>query len=90
MITTIQIREIVKNQLDKIKQSKRQTYEEVILELIKAAELQKRKQEALLIEGCKAMAEESLRICKVWETTDATLDWDCEGLIPENYLKKEK
>lgn len=89
MITTIQIRENVKNQLDKIKQSERQTYEEVILALIKTVELQKRKQEALLIEGCKVMAEENLRICKEWETTDATLDWDCEGLIPKKYLKNK-
>jgi len=89
MITTIQIRESVKNQLDKIKQTERQTYEEVILALIKAAELQRRNQEDLLIEGCKVMAEESLKICKEWETTDATLDWDCEGLIPKKYLKNK-
>lgn len=89
MITTIQIREVVKNQLDKIKQNERQTYEEVILSLIKAVELQKRKQEELLIEGCKVMAEENLRICKEWEATDDTLDWDCEGLVPEKYLKNK-
>jgi predicted CopG family antitoxin len=88
MITTIQIRENVKNQLERLKQSN-QTYEEVILALIKAVEFQKRKQEALLIEGCKVMAEESLKICKEWETTDATLDWDCEGLIPKKYLKNK-
>jgi predicted CopG family antitoxin len=90
MITTIQIREAVKAQLDKIKQSERQTYEEVIISLIKAVELQRRKQEELLIEGCKEMATENLRICKEWETTDATLDWECDGLIPKKYLKKEK
>ena len=89
MITSIQIRENVKNQLEKLKQSN-QTFEEVIIALIKSAELQKRKQEELLIEGCKVMAEESLRICKEWETTDATLDWECEGLVPEKYLKKIK
>lgn len=90
MITTIQIRENVKNQLDKIKQSERQTYEEVILSLLKIVETQKRRQEALLREGCKVMAEENLRICKEWESTDATLDWDFEGLVPEKYLKKGK
>lgn len=74
MITTIQIREEVKNQLDKIKQN-RQSYEEVILSLIKTAELQKRKHEVLLREGYKAMAEESLRIVKEWETTDAKLSF---------------
>ena len=89
MITSIQLRENVKNQLDKLKQSERQTYEEVIINLLKKVELQKRKQEDLLIEGCKVMAEENLKICKEWENTDATLDWDCEGLIPKKYLKNK-
>ena len=39
------------------------------------AEEQKRKRRELLIEGCKEMAEESMRITKEWETTDAALDW---------------
>lgn len=89
MVTTIQLNESVKNQLDRIKENKRQTYEEIIVSLMKSVDLQKRKQEALLIEGCKAMTEESLKICKEWEPTDATLDWDVEGLIPEKYLKKQ-
>jgi hypothetical protein len=89
MITSIQLRGNVKNQLDKLKQSERQTYEEVIIDLLKKVELQKRKQEDLLIEGCKVMAEENLKICKEWENTDATLDWDCEGLIPKKYLKNK-
>lgn len=33
-------------------------------------------QEELLIEGCKEMAEENLKITKEWEATDNTLDWD--------------
>jgi len=68
MITTIQIRENVKNQLERLKQAN-QTYEEVIIRLIQDAELQKRKQEELLIEGYKEMAEDSLRIAKEWEGT---------------------
>lgn len=76
MITTIQIRENVKNQLDKIKQSERQTYEEVILALIKAVELQRRKQEALLIEGYKEMAEENLKITKEFEAIEDLNDWE--------------
>lgn len=76
MITTIQIRETVKNQLDKIKQSERQTYEEVILSLLKAVEFQKRKQEALLIEGYKAMAEENLKITKEFEAIEDLKDWE--------------
>ncbi len=89
MITTIQIRENVKNQLERLKQSN-QTFEEVILTLIKTVEFQKRKQKALLIEGCKVLAKENLRICKEWESTDATLDWDSEGLVPEKYLNPKR
>ena len=68
MITTIQLNENVKIALDRIK-TNRETYEEVIVNLLKIAELQKRKQESLLIEGYKEMAEESLRIAKEWEGT---------------------
>lgn len=68
MITTIQIRDNVKNELDKLKE-KNQSYEEVILNLMKLAEKCKRNQEELLIEGCKEMAGESLKISKEWEGT---------------------
>lgn len=76
MITTIQIRENVKDQLDRIKQSEKQTYEEVILALIKAVELQKRKQEALLIEGYKEMADENLKITKEFESIEDLKNWE--------------
>ncbi|MBI2042923.1 hypothetical protein HYT25_00865 [Candidatus Pacearchaeota archaeon] len=68
MVTTIQLNENVKKALDRIKSDK-ETYEEVIVNLMKFAEEQKRKQEELLIEGYKEMAEESLRIAKEWEGT---------------------
>jgi len=77
MITTIQLRDNVKNQLDRLKEG-RKSYEEVIIGLIGLAEKQKREKEALLIEGCKEMAEESLRITKEWEATDSSLDWEWE------------
>ncbi len=89
MVTTIQLNENVKNALDRMKSNK-ETYEEIILSLMKTAERCKREQEQLLIEGCKEMAEESLRITKEWEATDATLDWECNDLIPERYLKDIK
>lgn len=89
MITTIQLNENVKNALDRLKSSK-ETYEQVILNLMKIAEKCQREQEELLIEGYKEMAEESLRITKEWEATDATLDWECKELIPEKHLKNIK
>jgi hypothetical protein len=74
-ITTIQLRENIKKELDKIK-DRNETYEEVIIYMVKFMEQQKRKQKSLLIEGCKEMAEDSLRITKEWESTDASLDWE--------------
>ena len=68
MVTTIQLNENVKNALNKMKSNK-ETYEEIIVNLMKFAEEQKRKQEKLLIEECKEMAEENLKITKEWEGT---------------------
>lgn len=75
MITTIQLNENVKFQLERLKYAN-QTYEDVIVQLIKATEFEKRKQEELLVEGYKEMSEESLKICKDWETTDGDFDWE--------------
>ena len=68
MVTTIQLNENVKRALDRMRSNK-ETYEEIILNLMKIAEKHKREQEQLLIEGCKEMAEESLKIAKEWEGT---------------------
>ena len=89
MVTTIQLNENVKNALDRLKTNK-ETYEQVILNLMKIAEKCKRERAQLLIEGYKEMANESLKIAKEWDATDATLDWECKDLIPEKYLKDMK
>ena len=68
MVTTIQLNEDVKKILDRLKIGK-QTYEEVILNMMNQLEEQKRKKNELLIEEYKEMAEESLRIAKEWEGT---------------------
>lgn len=75
MITTIQLNEKVKNALDKLKTNK-ETYEEVIINLMKIAEKHKREQEHLLIEGCKVMAKESLKIAKEFEAIEDLKDWE--------------
>ena len=75
MVTTIQLNEDVKNSLDRMKKGK-DTYEKVILNLIRAVESHEKEQEKLLIEGYKEMAEDSLRICKEWEHIDSELDWE--------------
>ncbi len=74
MVTTIQLDEGVKKELDKLKNEK-ETYEQVILGLMKFSEESKRRNRELLIEECKVMAEESLKINKEWERTDTSLDW---------------
>lgn len=75
MVTTIQLNENVKKELDRLKMNKF-TYEQVILNLLKTAEECKRNQEELLIEGCKEMADDMIKICKEWEGVDSDLDWE--------------
>ncbi len=75
MVTTIQLNEPVKRELDRLKSGK-ETYEQIILNLIRCAEENKRKQEELLIEGYKEMAEESLKIAKEFEAIENLEEWE--------------
>ena len=68
MVTSIQLNEDVKKALDRLKTNK-ETYEEVILNLMEVAEKHKIEQEELLIEGCKEMHGDMLKIAKEWEGT---------------------
>jgi predicted CopG family antitoxin len=75
MITTIQLSEKVKNSLGKLKEAK-ESYEDVIVKLIRDAEKVKRKNIDLMIEGAKETAEESLKITKEFESIDEDFDWE--------------
>ncbi|MEK6840680.1 MAG: hypothetical protein AABX79_01875 [Nanoarchaeota archaeon] len=75
MVTTIQLNENVKKILDRLKTGK-ETYEEVILNIIGSVEEQKRKQREFLIEGCKEMAEENLKITKEFESIEDLSQWE--------------
>ena len=75
MITTIQLREEVKKSLDRMKNEK-ETYEEVIVRMMNTLDEQKRKQTDLLIEGCKVMAEESLKIAHEFEAIENLDEWE--------------
>ena len=75
MITTIQIHEDVKKELDSLKNGTKDSYEEVIVKLIKAAEKSKRTNKKLLKEGYEEMAEESLKITKEFEAIEEDFDW---------------
>jgi hypothetical protein len=43
---------------------------------MKIADKQKREQEQLLIEGCKAMYDDMIEINKEWESVDSDIDWE--------------
>ncbi len=73
-ISTIQLNESVKRSLEMLKEKRNESYEDVIVKLLDESEEKKRKQKELLIEGCKEMAEESLRITKEWEATDSEMN----------------
>ena len=73
MATTIQIHEKIKLRLDDLKQE-RESYEDVIVNLIEKVEKQKKDQTSLLIQGYKEMAQESARITKEWSFIDK--DWN--------------
>ncbi len=75
MVTTIQLNEDVKKELDKFNSGK-ETYEQIILNLMNIAEENKRKKEELLIEGYKEMAEESLKIAKEFEVIESLDGWE--------------
>ena len=76
MITSIQIHEKVKKDLDSLKESSKETYEDVIVKMMKSSEKNKREQKKLLIEGYKEMAEESLKINKEFEAIEEDFDWE--------------
>ena len=84
MVTTIQLNEHVKEALNGFNSGK-ETYEQIILKLMEIAEEKKRKKEELMIEGCKEMYGDMLRINKEWEVADAELDWEWD----ENGDKKK-
>jgi len=75
MITTIQLNDQTKNSLSEIKQQG-ETYEALIIRMMQLLELKKQKQEELLIEGYKEMADESLKITKEFEAIEEDFDWE--------------
>ncbi len=76
MVSTIQLSNEVKESLASYKTSSRESYEDIILNLISEVEKNKRMKEELLIEGYKEMAEESLKIVKEFEKIEEAFDWE--------------
>lgn len=75
MVTTIQLNENVKKALDRLKSNK-QTYEDVILNLMKEVEENKMEQKDFLIEGCKVMANENVTIANEFESIEDLGKWE--------------
>ena len=75
MVTTIQVHERVKLALDRMK-SPKETYEEAIVNLMNEVEHQKRKQQDLLIEGCKELAQENKKITVDFEKIEDLKKWE--------------
>lgn len=71
--TTIQIHKDVKEELNKLKENVRETYEDVISKLILIFKQIKNAEKLDLIEGYKEMAKDSLKIAKEWEVTEREL-----------------
>lgn len=71
--TTIQIHKEAKKELDKLKEYSRETYEDVIIKLIKMVKSQRVKQMTRMAEGYKEMAEDSKKIVKEWAITEKEL-----------------
>ncbi|MEK6936198.1 MAG: hypothetical protein AABW67_05400 [Nanoarchaeota archaeon] len=75
MVTTIQLNENVKKDLDRLRQNK-ETYEQIIVNLMKLVEDQRKNYIELMIEGAKETAEESLKITKEFEAIEEDFDWE--------------
>ena len=69
MVTTIQLHEKVKEDLSKLKE-KNETYEDVIVKLVKEKKKKERELEQLYKEYNEEMGEHDLELAKEFETAD--------------------
>ena len=74
MVTTIQLTETTKQELNNFKTKNSETYEDVILKLIKSEKHSKIKMKQLLKEGYLEMAGDLKQIEKDWSKTGE--EWD--------------
>jgi len=75
MITTIQLNENIKTELNRMKVFSNETYEDVIVKMIEDIRKQKKIQTELLIEGCKIMAKDSIKMVEDFQYVDSDLEW---------------
>ena len=75
MVTSIQLNENVKRDLDRLRNGK-ETYESIILGLMKMVKSYKANQERLMKEGCLVMYDDMLELNKELEGADGDIDWE--------------
>ena len=75
-ISTIQLNENVKLALERLKEKRNESYEDVIVKLLNEKQKSKKELEKLMKEGYKEMAEESLKITKEFEAIEDFRDWE--------------
>lgn len=72
--TTIKVQNKTKSELDKIKSSKQESYDQVIKSLIEENKRKSRKKE--LIEGYSQIGKEDLQELKDWEAASGNEEWN--------------
>jgi predicted CopG family antitoxin len=76
MITSIQIHKDVKQALYRMKTSPRESYEDIIVRMMKIINNNKKDHEKLMKEGCIAMADESKKLAEEWLEVSTNADWE--------------
>lgn len=74
MRTTIQVQKSLKSELDELKASPRETYEDIIVRLISLLKQREIENIKLMSEGYEEMAEDSRKIVEEWNTTELKYD----------------
>jgi predicted CopG family antitoxin len=76
MITTIQLHADVKEALNRMKKTPRESYEDIIVRMMKMINKNKKEHEKLMKEGCIVMAEESKKLAEEWMEVSTSADWE--------------
>ena len=74
VITTIQLNDEIKRALSRLKQNERDTYEDVIVRMMREARRRRNKSIDLLEEGYREMARTSIETTQEWSAAEST--WD--------------
>jgi predicted CopG family antitoxin len=76
MVKTIHLNENVKGALSRMKQSPKESFEDVLVRLIKLSQQSRKEKDNLLIEDFKEIADENLKLTKEFEVIGNCFDWE--------------